>query len=257
MITGVAISPLLGVGAVGAYTWWNAPVEKRARLDWYAQPWFWIPALLLVALIGVKDILGTAAPTALKKPFDIAEIIENKISGLVAAGAFLPLIISVFPESAGGGTEALQHSVFAAGGFAAIDAGTIGNLLLTPLAIALFIVVWLASHAINILILLSPFTSLDTALKGLRIGMLGLVSGTAFLNPYLGATTSQFLERLGMSSLAALPSLAPLLGADAEEPDAADRAVGDEEQAGSPAADDQADVSQAPGAGQDPPSPER
>jgi segregation and condensation protein B len=75
--------------------------------------------------------------------------------------------------------------------------------------------------------------------------------------PVLYATTSQFLERLGMSSLAALPSLAPLLGADAEEPDAADRAVGDEEQAGSPAADDQADVSQAPGAGQDPPSPER
>lgn len=44
--------------------------------------------------------------------------------------------------------------------------------------------------------------------------------------PTLFATTPQFLERLGLSSLAALPSLAPLLGADAEEEDAADRAVG-------------------------------
>src|SRR5215468_7913570 len=49
-ITGVAISPLLGVGAYGAYHWFKAPPEKRPQLAWYAQPWFWVPALLLVAL---------------------------------------------------------------------------------------------------------------------------------------------------------------------------------------------------------------
>lgn len=43
--------------------------------------------------------------------------------------------------------------------------------------------------------------------------------------PVLYATTPQFLERLGLPSLAALPSLAPLLGIEAED-DAADRAVG-------------------------------
>jgi segregation and condensation protein B len=37
--------------------------------------------------------------------------------------------------------------------------------------------------------------------------------------PSLFATTPAFLERLGMPSLAALPSLAPLLGADDEEED--------------------------------------
>jgi len=35
--------------------------------------------------------------------------------------------------------------------------------------------------------------------------------------PVLYATTPQFLERLGLPSLAALPSLAPLLGADADD----------------------------------------
>jgi segregation and condensation protein B len=35
--------------------------------------------------------------------------------------------------------------------------------------------------------------------------------------PLLYATTPQFLERLGLPSLAALPSLAPLLGADADD----------------------------------------
>jgi len=44
--------------------------------------------------------------------------------------------------------------------------------------------------------------------------------------PALFATTPTFLERLGLASLAALPSLAPLLGADAEPADAADLAVG-------------------------------
>ncbi len=43
--------------------------------------------------------------------------------------------------------------------------------------------------------------------------------------PLLYATTPQFLERLGLPSLAALPSLAPLLGPDTEEDDAADRVV--------------------------------
>jgi segregation and condensation protein B len=37
--------------------------------------------------------------------------------------------------------------------------------------------------------------------------------------PVLYATTPAFLERLGLPSLASLPSLAPLLGADAEETD--------------------------------------
>lgn len=45
--------------------------------------------------------------------------------------------------------------------------------------------------------------------------------------PSLFATTPQFLERLGLPSLAALPSLAPLLGLTEPEDDAADRAVED------------------------------
>ena len=47
--------------------------------------------------------------------------------------------------------------------------------------------------------------------------------------PVLYGTTPGFLERLGLPSLAALPSLAPLLGvADVEEPTATDRVADDE-----------------------------
>jgi segregation and condensation protein B len=52
--------------------------------------------------------------------------------------------------------------------------------------------------------------------------------------PILYATTPSFLERLGLPSLAALPSLAPLLGADAEDTD-------EEEDEATPPADDPSD----------------
>lgn len=62
--------------------------------------------------------------------------------------------------------------------------------------------------------------------------------------PLLYATTPQFLERLGLPSLAALPSLAPLLGPDTEDDDAADRVVeaveAEEAAPPSPASDDEA-----------------
>jgi segregation and condensation protein B len=45
--------------------------------------------------------------------------------------------------------------------------------------------------------------------------------------PVLYATTPTFLERLGLSSLAALPSIAPLLGADEPAPDADEPALGE------------------------------
>jgi segregation and condensation protein B len=45
--------------------------------------------------------------------------------------------------------------------------------------------------------------------------------------PVLYGTSPEFLERLGLSSLSALPSLAPLLGADPTEDDAADTVADD------------------------------
>jgi segregation and condensation protein B len=45
--------------------------------------------------------------------------------------------------------------------------------------------------------------------------------------PLLYGTTPEFLERLGLASLSALPSLAPLLGAGAEGAEAADAADAD------------------------------
>jgi hypothetical protein len=180
-ITGVAISPLLGVSAVGAWQWFKCAPEKRARLSWYAQPWFWGPAMFLVLLTFLKDTFGAALPTTVKKPFDVAETIENKISGLVAAGMFVPLIAAIF-KATGDDSAWLNDS-----GVAMVSLTPLLNLLTIPLALAAFVVVWMVSHVIHVLILISPFTIVDTALKSFRLFLLSTVTLTSFANPYVGA----------------------------------------------------------------------
>ena len=175
----------MGVSGIGVWKYFKTAPEQRANLVWYAQPWFWAPALLLVLVVFVKDSFGTLLPTAVKKPFDIAEAIENKISGLVAAGAFVPLIAMIF-SSAGGH----DSSYFSESGLAMIDIAPLLNVLTVPFAIAAFVVVWMVAHVINVLIIISPFTTVDAALKSARLFLLSTVAGTAFVNPYFGAVWS-------------------------------------------------------------------
>jgi hypothetical protein len=194
-VTGLAISPLLGTGGLGAYQWFAAKDEAaRAKLPWYAQPDFWVPALLLVAICAAKDGFGTAMPPGLKKPLDVLELLENKISGLIAAGAVVPFAVDTFSrlllESKTAAAPPVLHA-----GFVMISPGMINwapalDVLAMPLGIAVFAVVWMASHAINVLILLSPWGAIDAALKAARTALLGLIALTAAMNPWLGALLS-------------------------------------------------------------------
>lgn len=184
-ITGVAISPLLGTAAVGAWDYCRTPSEQRDKLPWYAHPGFWIPALLLVGAVAFKDAAGTATPPGLKKPLDVAETLENKLSGLVAAGAVVPTLASIFPFDAGSAQAVAAHVQLA--GF---NPEGLLNILIVPLAVVAYGVVWLVAHAINVLILLSPWGVVDAALKSFRSFLLGLVTVTHFVNPWAGLVLS-------------------------------------------------------------------
>ena len=194
-VTGMAISPLLGTSAYGAYQWFSAKDEKaRADLPWYAQWTFFVPALLIVGACAAKDACGTLLPPGLKKPFDMLETIENKATGLVAAGAVVPLTMGALSKWVVGSKVAESHP-FVTDGLAMIhlanvDLSWLLNVLTIPFGIAMFAVVWMASHAINVLILLSPWGAIDAALKGARTTLLGVLTLSATINPWVGALLS-------------------------------------------------------------------
>jgi hypothetical protein len=192
-ITGIAISPMLGVSALGAYKWMQADTpEQKAALPWYAGPQYWIAGLLIVGAVALKDGAGAALPPGWKKPLDVAETLENKLSGLVAAGAVIPFTLDTLSSVlAGGGGGGLQGSAAGVGGLAMIqlgfiDGATVINVLLAPFAIAVFLVVWFTAHAINVLILLSPWGAVDAVLKSIRLSVLGLLGITHFMPPWAG-----------------------------------------------------------------------
>lgn len=193
-VTGIAISPLLGVSTVGAYQWWTAhtPAEKAA-LPWFASPLVWLSGLVVVVGCAAKDMFGAAIPPGMKKPFDVLETVENKLSGLVATGAVLPILINAMSHRLGAPTASFGpelHSGLAMIQLGALDTSWLLNLALVPLSVAVFVVVWLASHAITVLILLSPWGAVDAVLKSARTALLSLVTATAYIDPVVGATLS-------------------------------------------------------------------
>lgn len=197
-ITGVAISPLLGVSSVGAWRYWKTPAAGRDALPWYAQPWAWGTGLGLLTLCFLKDSLGTAVPGLLKKPFDMVELFENKLSALVASGAFVPLIATEMAKHL-----QAQRALEVPTGMIGITSG-MGNPMafidltwfMIPAAVISFLLVWVCSHAINVLIILSPFSTLDAGLKLARASLLASVGIIYVIAPWLAALFCLFLIAL-------------------------------------------------------------
>ncbi len=195
-VTGIAISPLLGTGAYGAYQWVAAKdAAARAALPWYAHWSFFGPALLIVGACAAKDAFGAVVPPGLKKPLDVLELVENKATGLVTAGAVVPFTMAGLSKMIVGGKTAAVGAALVPSGLAMVQVGAIDwspvlSVLTVPFGLAVFAFVWMASHAINVLILLSPWGAIDAALKGLRTALLGLLTLAATINPWVGALLS-------------------------------------------------------------------
>jgi|JI6StandDraft_1071083.scaffolds.fasta_scaffold12147_2 hypothetical protein len=183
-VTGVAISPLLGISAVGAWKYWHTEAPARMHLPWYCQPWAWGTGLGLIALCFCKDLFGAAVPGILKKPLDWVELFENKASALVASAAFVPLVALAMSEYQRIHPEQVANALAGSGIAMAplanvVEASLASPWVTVPLSLALFAVVWLTSHAIHVLIALSPFGIVDTGLKLAKLGVLALLTACA------------------------------------------------------------------------------
>ncbi|MFN7940244.1 MAG: hypothetical protein U0X73_01485 [Thermoanaerobaculia bacterium] len=203
LATGVPISPLLGVSTLGAWNWWRTPEGARAALPWYDQPWFWGTGLALVVLFVANTTIGAAVP-GLKKPMDFVEHHENQLSALLAspivAAQIVQLLARGAPGAAGanGVAAAAVTGTWGVPGLAAL--ASLGDLAHPLLAVAggvlyalVFGVVFLAFHAVQVLIVLSPSATLDLFLRAVRTAMFGGMALSTLASPYVGAALGLFL----------------------------------------------------------------
>lgn len=181
-LTGVAFSPLLGVCGVGLWEYFKADPAARVTLPWFCSPWFWGAGFLLLGLLLGKDLFGTAMPLVLKKPFDMLELFEDKASAIVASAALLPFLNSELAEAFGDSVR-----VASTGMGTATATPVLATVVLVPLALIAFFAVWLCNHALNVLLLLSPFKLADLLLKLMRGAFLILLTLLAAIAPVLAA----------------------------------------------------------------------
>jgi hypothetical protein len=204
LATGVPISPLLGVSTLGAWNWWRTPEAARAALPWYDQPWFWGTGLALVVLFVANTTIGAAVP-GLKKPMDFVEHHENQLSALLAspivAAQIVHLLARGVPEASGATGVAAATGATGTWGVPGLAAlAGLGDLAHPVLAVAggvlyalVFGVVFLAFHAIQVLIVLSPSATLDLFLRAVRTTMFGGIALSTLVSPYVGAALGLFL----------------------------------------------------------------
>jgi len=183
-LTGVAVSPLLGVSIIGTWKYFTTPEELRDTLPWICHPIFWCIGFGVLLLCFFKDTIGAIAPAFVKKPLDFLELFEDKFSAIIAGSAFVPFLVQQYtafaPTSSGmtEGTAMIPTPILAV-----IDPVWIW----TPIALVGFFTVWIVSHAVTTLAALSPFRILEVFLKGARLALLGFVGLLYVISPVLAA----------------------------------------------------------------------
>jgi len=172
-ITGLAISPLLVLVLLGWVDFVRAGGFDAATLPLHANPWLLVPCTLVLAAALAKKCVSPAIPLPIRKTLDAGEYLEAKLSALVAAGVLLPSIIATMAAATGDPGDGAAQAAGLATTWATY-------LWLVPAALIVFLAVWITFHAIDGLVLLSPFAIIDTLLVSLRATVL-VVLGLAFL----------------------------------------------------------------------------
>jgi hypothetical protein len=192
-VTSTAISPLVGVCVMGAWQYYHTPQTQRTQLPLIQRPKFWIPIMLLLILIFIKDTFGGFAPL-IKKPLDAAEVlfvnhaslvliafpvVLNQVARVMGAQSVRELVAYMLSEpvvyAASAQTSGTHHAFSVA-----------TTVLYTVAGLVVTLVVWLVGHSFDVLALISPFPFLDFLLKVVKNTIFAVLAITALINPRLG-----------------------------------------------------------------------
>ena len=176
-LTGLAISPLLVLVALGWTDFAQAGGFSATALPLHASPWLLIPCSIVLALVLLKKCAAPAVPLPVRKLLDAAEYLEAKLSALVAAGVLLPTIVATIGAAAGTAAAPAQT--------AGLAADWTVYLLVVPAVVVAFGAVWISFHVIDALVVLSPFAVIDMLLVAARATILVVLALAFLASPFL------------------------------------------------------------------------
>ena len=192
-VTSTAISPLLGVSVMGAWTYFRTPAEQREHLPFFMRPYFWAPTIVLLVLIFIKDTFGGFAPL-IKKPLDAIEVLLVNHASLVLI--VFPVVMHQVAQVMGftslrnlfasmlSGPVVYAATAQATGIHHAFSVTT--AVLYTLLGFAIAGVVWLVGHCFDVIALISPFPFVDFVVKTIRNGIFAILFVTSLISPRVG-----------------------------------------------------------------------
>jgi len=173
-ITGLAINPLLVLIVIGVLDWQSLPEGATPLL--HANPWFWGSLCALLAFsLGLR--LLTPLIPGFGKLLKGVILVEQKIMGLLAAGLLIDTIASTMENT---GLTSSDHAQVAVAGIFGTSGYVVAGLLI-------YSVVWVVSHVIDSLVLLSPFALIDATLLTMRTTLLAILGVAYWIEPAFSA----------------------------------------------------------------------
>lgn len=173
-ITGLAINPLLVLIVIGVLDWQSLPEGATPPL--HANPWFWGSLCALLAFsLGLR--LLTPLIPGFGKLLKGVILVEQKIMGLLTAGLLIPTIALTMENT---GLTSSDHAQVAVAGIFGTSGYVVAGLLI-------YSVVWVVSHVIDSLVLLSPFALIDATLLTMRGALLAILGVAYWIEPAISA----------------------------------------------------------------------
>jgi hypothetical protein len=188
-LTGMALEPLLVIGAIGAYKYLTSSEEAKSLLPWYYMPWFWLICLIVYAAVHFPTALSVIGfPSQISSAFKAG----GKVIGLVVTS---PIIFDQVTTIAR--TPRMQDAFSSAQPYQYLSAsfvpwewfsGTpeiIWFITIAPMLFFIFFAMWLLNFVFDMLTFLSPFGFIDALLEFFRIVFYTVLLVVAIFLPQL------------------------------------------------------------------------
>jgi hypothetical protein len=199
-LTGVALSPLVGLVVVGGIEYYKAKKTDQP-IRWYFSLWFMGAIIFILTLITLKDTIGELAPF-FKKPLDALDFVQHKFSGITAFAIVAPQLVLSILEPVGQTVSYLFNlvnpvsSAWAAGPGTGAVTGVVGTVLIVAIVVSsviaalFFLTIWLAAGAVETFILLAPIPFVGLILRSFRLSIFGLLMIGLAISPLVGIVLS-------------------------------------------------------------------